>query len=57
MNSIDPIWINTMQDRTGKTPMKEKIERVTTDKRVQPSQESLTDETRLKQGIEEKVPT
>ena len=43
--------------KTDKTPMKEKIERVTTDKRVQPSQESLTDETRLKQGIEEKVPT
>ena len=43
--------------RTGKPPMKEKIERVTTDKRVQPSQESLTDETRLKHGIEEKIPT
>ena len=43
--------------RTGRTSMKEKIERVTTDKRVQPSQESLSDETRLKQGIEEKAPT
>ena len=31
--------------RTGRTSMKEKIERVTTDKRVQPSQESLLDET------------
>ena len=29
--------------RTGRTSMKEKIERVTTDKRVQPSQESLLD--------------
>ena len=37
--------------------MKEKIERVTTDKRVQPSQESLSDETQLKQGIEGKAPT
>ena len=36
--------------------MKEKIERVTTDKRVQPSQESVSDETGLKQGIEEKIP-
>ena len=43
--------------RTGTTSMKEKIERVTTDKRVQPSQESLLDETQLKQGIERKAPT
>ena len=43
--------------RMGRTSMKEKIERVTTDKRVQPSQESLLDETRLEQGIEEKAPT
>ena len=43
--------------RTGRTSMKEKIERVTTDKRVQPPQESLSDETRLKQGIEGKAPT
>ena len=43
--------------RTSRTSMKEKIERVTTDKRVQPSQESLLDETRLKQGIEGKAPT
>ena len=43
--------------RMGRTSMKEKIERVTTDKRVQPSQESLSDETRLKQGIEGKAPT
>ena len=43
--------------RTGRTSMKEKKERVTIDKRVQPSQESLSDETRLKQGIEEKAPT
>ena len=31
--------------RTGRTSMKEKIERVITDKRVQPPQESLSDET------------
>ena len=37
--------------------MKEKIERVTTDKRVQPFQESLSDETQLKQGIEGKAST
>ena len=43
--------------RTGRTSMKEKIERITTDKRVQPSQESLSDETRLKQEIEGKAPT
>ena len=43
--------------RMGRTSMKEKIERVTTDKRVKPSQECLSDETRLKQGIEEKAPT
>ena len=43
--------------RTGRTSMKEKIERVTTNKRVQPSQESLSDETQLKQGIEGKAPT
>ena len=43
--------------RTGRTSMKEKIEKVTTDKRVQPFQESLLDETRLKQGIEGKAPT
>ena len=42
--------------RTGRTSMTEKIERVTTDKKVQPSQESLLDETGLKQGIEEKIP-
>ena len=46
--------------RTGRTSMKEKIKRVTTDKRIQPSQESLSDETGLKQGIEKiltSVPT
>ena len=43
--------------RTGRTSTKGKIERVTTDKRVQPSQESLSDGTQLKQGIEEKPPT
>ena len=43
--------------RTGRTPIKEKIERATTDRRVQPLQESLSDETRLKQGIEGKAPT
>ena len=42
---------------TGRTFVKEKIERVTTDKRVQSFQESLSDETRLKQEIEGKVPT
>ena len=43
--------------RTGRTSMKEKIERVTTDKRVQLFQESLSVETQLKQGIEGKAPT
>ena len=43
--------------RTGRTSMKEKIENVTTDKRVQPFQESILGETRLKQGIEGKTPT
>ena len=43
--------------RTGRTTTKEKIERATTDRRVQPLQESLSDETRLKQGIEGKAPT
>ena len=43
--------------RTGRTSMKEKIEKVTTDKRVQPFQESLSDETQLKQGIEGIAPT
>ena len=42
--------------RTGRTSMKGRIERVTTDKRVQPFQESLLDETSLKQRIEEKIP-
>ena len=42
--------------RTGRTPIKE-IERATTDRRVQPLQESLLAETRLKQGIEGKAPT
>ena len=42
--------------RTGRAPKKEKIERVTTDKRVPPYQESLSDETSLKQGVEEKIP-
>ena len=43
--------------RTGRTTTKEKIERATTDRRVQPLQESLLDETLLKQGIEGKAPT
>ena len=43
--------------RTGRASKKEKIERVTTDKRVPPYQESLSDETNLKQGVEEKIPT
>ena len=43
--------------RTGRASKKEKIERITTDKRVSPSQESLSDETSLKQGIEVKIPT
>ena len=42
--------------RTSRTSMKEKIERVTTDKRIQPSQESLSHKTGLIQGIEEKIP-
>ena len=43
--------------RTGRTTTKEKIEGATTDRRVQPLQESLLDETQLKQGIEGKAPT
>ena len=38
--------------RTGRASKREKIETVTTDKRVPPYQESLSDETGLKQGIE-----
>ena len=43
--------------RTSRASKKEKIERVTTDKRVLPYQESLSDETSLKPGVEEKIPT
>ena len=43
--------------RTDRASKKEKIERITTDKRVPPYQESLSDETSLKQGVEEKIPT
>ena len=43
--------------RTGRASKKEKIERVTTDKTVPPYQESLSDETSLEQGVEEKIPT
>ena len=43
--------------RTGQASKKENIERLTTDKRVPPYQESLSDETGLKQGVEEKIPT
>ena len=43
--------------RTSRASKNKKIERVTTDKRVPPYQESLSDETGLKQGVEEKIPT
>ena len=43
--------------RTDRASKKEKTERVTTDKRVPPYQKSLSDETGLKQGIKEKIPT
>ena len=43
--------------RTSQTSKKEKIEKVTMDERVPPYQESSSDETSLKQGVEEKIPT
>ena len=43
--------------RTSQASKKEKIERVTTDKRVPLYQGSSSDETSLKQGVEEKIPT
>ena len=43
--------------RTSQTSKKEKIEKVTTDERVPLYQESSSDETSLKQGVEEKIPT
>ena len=43
--------------RTSRASKKEKIEKVTTDERVPPYQGSSSDETSLKQGVEEKIPT
>ena len=43
--------------RTSRASKKEKIEKVTTDERVPPYQGSSSDETGLKQGVEEKIPT
>ena len=43
--------------RTSQASKKEKIEKVTTDERVPPYQGSSSDETSLKQGVEEKIPT
>ena len=43
--------------RTDRTSKKEKTERVMTDKRVPLYQENLSDETGLKQGVKEKIPT
>ena len=43
--------------RISRASKKEKIERVTTDKRVPLYQGSSLDETSLKQGVEEKIPT
>ena len=43
--------------RTSQASKKEKIERVTTDKRVPLYQGSSSDETSLKQGVEEKIST
>ena len=36
--------------RTGRTTIKETIERTATDRKEQPPRESISDETRLKQG-------
>ena len=43
--------------RTSQASKKEKIEKMTTDKRVPLYQGSSSDETSLKQGVEEKIPT
>ena len=43
--------------RTSRASKKEKIEKMTTDKRVPLYQGSSLDETSLKQGVEEKIPT
>ena len=39
--------------RTGRTTIKEMVERTATDRREQPPRESISDETRLKQGMDE----
>ena len=38
--------------RTGRTTIKETVERTTTDRREQPPKEGISDETRLKQGMD-----
>ena len=38
--------------RTGRTTIKEMVERITTDRKEQPPRESISDETRLKQGMD-----
>ena len=43
--------------RTSRASKKEKIEKVTTDEKVPPYQGSSSDETSLKRGVEEKIPT
>ena len=43
--------------RTSQTSKKEKIEKLTMAERVPPYQGSSSDETSLKQGVEEKIPT
>ena len=43
--------------RTNQASNKEKIEKMTTDERVPLYQGSSSDETSLKQGVEEKIPT
>ena len=43
--------------RTSQASKEEKIEKMTTDKRVRLDQGSSSDETSLKQGVEEKIPT
>ena len=43
--------------RTSRASKKEKIEKMTTDKRVPLYQGSSSDETSLKQGVEERIPT
>ena len=43
--------------RTSRITTKEMVERATTDRREQPLRESISGETRLKQGMDEDTPT